>query len=59
MNLFHITGKRNDAVILSKENYESMQETLYINSVPRLAKKIADASKEPLEGCTSHQDIWK
>ena len=55
----YIKGKRNDAVILSKEDYESMQETLYIKSVPGLAKQIADASKESLEGCMNHQAVWK
>jgi len=55
----YIKGKRNDAVILSKEDYESIQETLYIKSIPGLAKKIAGASKEPLEECVNSQDVWK
>ena len=55
----YIKGKRNDAVILSKEDYESMQETLYINSVPNLVKKITDASQESLKNCVKHKDAWK
>ena len=55
----YIKGKRNDAVILSKEDYESMQETLCIKSVPNLVKKITDASQESLKECVKHQDAWK
>lgn len=55
----YIKGKRSDAVILSKEDYESMQETLYLHSVPGLVEKIISASKEPTEECASHEEAWK
>jgi len=55
----YIKGKRSDAVILSKEDYESMQETLYLHSIPGLVEKIISASKEPIEACLSHEEAWK
>lgn len=55
----YIKGKRSDAVILSKEDYESMQETLYLHSIPRLVEKIFLASKEPIEACLNHKEVWK
>jgi hypothetical protein len=55
----YIKGKRSDAVILSKEDYESMQETLYLHSIPGLVEKIISASKEPIEECISHEEAWK
>ena len=55
----YIKGKRSDAVILSKEDYESMQETLYLHSVPRLVKSILDASNAPLEDYISQEEFWK
>ena len=55
----YIKGKRSDAVILSKEDYESMQETLYLHSIPGLVEKIISASKEPIEKCISHEEAWK
>lgn len=55
----YIKGKRNDAVILSREDYESMQETLYLHSIPGLVEEILEAGKEPLEECVSHKDAWK
>ncbi len=55
----YIKGKRNDAVIISKKDYDSMQETLFIYSVPGLVERILEASKEPLEECLSHEEVWK
>lgn len=55
----YIKGKRNDAVILSKEDYESLQETLAIYAVPGLANSILKASKESLKECLSHEEAWK
>ncbi len=52
----YIKGKRNDAVIISKEDYEGLQETLYIYSVPGLVESILEASKEPLEECVEWTD---
>ena len=40
-----ITGKRNNAVMLSQEDWEAIQETLYLNSIPDLSKSIQDAMK--------------
>jgi antitoxin YefM len=55
----YIKGKRNDAVILSKEDYESMQETVYLHSIPGLVKGIIEASKEPIAECVIHEKVWK
>ncbi len=55
----YIKGRRGDAVILSKEDYESMQETLYLHSTPGLVEKIISASNEPTEECISHEKAWK
>ena len=52
----YIKGKRNDAVIISKEDYEGLQESLYIYSVPGLVESILEASKEPLEECVEWTD---
>jgi prevent-host-death family protein len=52
----YIKGKRSDAVIVSREDYESMQETLYLHSIPGLVKSILEASKEPLEECVEWTD---
>ncbi|HJD56256.1 MAG TPA: type II toxin-antitoxin system Phd/YefM family antitoxin [Rickettsia endosymbiont of Pyrocoelia pectoralis] len=55
----YIKGKRNNAVIISEQDYEGLQETLAIYSVPGLVERILEASKEPLEECISHEEFWK
>lgn len=55
----YIKGKRNNAVIISEQDYEELQETLYLYSKPGLVKRIIEAIKEPLEECISHEEAWK
>jgi len=38
-----ITGKRNNVVMISQEDWEAIEETLYLNSIPNLSKSIQDA----------------
>ena len=35
-----ITSKKGDAVLLSKEDWDSLQETLYLQSIPGLVESI-------------------
>ena len=44
-----ISGKRNNAVLISEEDWNSIQETLYLCSIPGMKESIIEASKEPLE----------
>ena len=44
----HRRGGR-DFVVLSAEDWGSIEETLYLNSIPGMAKSIKDAMNEPLE----------
>ena len=47
-----ITGKRSNAVLVSEDDWNSIQETLYLCSVPGMKKSILKARKEPLEEST-------
>lgn len=38
-----ITSRRGDAVLLSKDDWESIQETLYLQSIPQLVESIKAA----------------
>ena len=40
-----IIGKRNNVVMISQEDWEAIEETLYLNSIPNLSKSIRDAMK--------------
>ena len=52
-NLSHvpvmISGKRNSAVLVSVEDWDAMQETLYLLSVPGMRESIKKGMAEPLE----------
>lgn len=38
-----ITGKRNNVVMLSEEDWRAIEETLYLNSIPHMASSVQEA----------------
>ena len=42
-----ITGKRNNAVMLSQEDYNAIAETLYLNSIEGMTSSITEAMHAP------------
>ncbi len=38
-----ITGKRNNVVMVSQEDWNAIEETLYLNSIPNMASSIQDS----------------
>ena len=51
-----LTGKRTSAVLVSSEDWEAIQETLYLLSVPGMRESIIDGMKEPTESCSKELD---
>lgn len=51
-----ITGKRGNAVLISEEDWEGIQETLYLASIPGMVESIKKAAAEPLEECSQELD---
>lgn len=51
-----ITGKRRNAILLSEENWRSIQETLYLLSIPKMRDSIVAGMKTPLADCTEEID---
>ena len=47
----HISGKRTNAVLLSKEDWQSIQETLFLVSIPGMRKSIIKGMKTTVEKC--------
>jgi antitoxin YefM len=43
-----ISGKRNDAVLLSNEDWSAIQETLYLLAIPGMRESIKTGMAEPL-----------
>ena len=55
-NLSHepiqITGKRSNAVLISEDDWKSIQETLYLLSIPDMRKSIIKGLNTPVEECS-------
>lgn len=47
-----ITGKRNNVVMVSQEDWNAIQETLYLNSVPNMRESIIEGINTPIEECS-------
>ena len=45
----HITGKNNSAVLVAEEDWRSIEETLYLLSIPGMRDSIIKGMKEPIE----------
>ncbi len=43
-----IAGKRSSAVLVSAEDWQAIQETMFLLSIPGMRKSIRDAMTEPL-----------
>lgn len=43
-----ISGKSNNAVLISEDDWNAIQETLYLCSIPGMRESIINASNEPL-----------
>ena len=42
-----ITGKRNNVVMISQEDWKAIEETLFLNAIPNMASSIQDAMGTP------------
>lgn len=51
-----ITGKRNNAVLISAEDWSAIQETLHLLSVPGLRESIKDGLEESIDSCSKELD---
>ena len=44
-----ISGTKNRAVLISEEDWNAVQETLYLCSIPGMRESLIEASREPLK----------
>lgn len=52
-----ISGKRNNAVLLSQEDWEAIQETIHLSSIPGMTASLHSAAQEPIEECIKLEDL--
>jgi antitoxin YefM len=48
----HITGKKRSAVLIAEEDWQSIEETLYLLSIPGMRDSLIKGMKEPIDKCT-------
>ncbi|MCB1936863.1 MAG: type II toxin-antitoxin system Phd/YefM family antitoxin [Nitrosomonas sp.] len=51
-----ITGKRKNAVLLSEEDWNSINETLFLLSIPGMRESIREGMNESLDDCEKKLD---
>jgi len=51
-----ITGRQNNAVLVSQEDWDSIQETLYLVSIPGIRESIVEGLKESIDNCSNKLD---
>lgn len=51
-----ITGKRGNAVLISEDDWRSIQETMYLLNIPGMRESICEGLATPIEDCTEEID---
>ena len=52
-----IISKTGNAVVLSEEEYNSLVETLYLNSIPGMKEKLVEGLNTPLEETIPEEEV--
>ena len=53
---FIINGEESNAVLISEEDWESLQETLYLLSIPNMRESVREGLSTPTEECAKAID---
>lgn len=53
-----IVGKNGNAVLISEDDYRALQETIFLNNIPEMAKSIIKGGNTPLSECTEYGEDW-
>ena len=55
-----IVSKKGNAVLVSENDWNAIQETVYLNSIPGMVESIKKGNETPIEDCVSEEDVeWK
>lgn len=46
-----IVGRKGNVVLISEDDWNAIQETLYLDSIPHMTESIIAGAEEPLENC--------
>jgi len=51
-----ITGKRANAILISEEDWNAIQETLYLLNIPGIRESIIEGMNTPVDKCKEDLD---
>ena len=52
-----IVSKKGNAVLVSESDWNAIQETVYLNSIPEMVESIRRGMDTPIEDCISEDDV--
>ena len=54
-----IVSKKGNAVLISEKDWNAMQESIYLNSIPGMVESITDGKNTSIADCISEDEvIW-
>ena len=56
--VYRITSKKGNVVLLSDEDYSGIMETLYLTSIPGMREKLIEGLNTPVEECVKGSKDW-
>ena len=54
-----ITSRRGDAVLMSRADYEALEETAYLLRVPANARRLVESLQQALSGDRNEHDLTR
>ncbi len=51
-----ISGKRSNGILISEEDWNAIQETLFLLSIPKMRESIKEGLETPIKDCSEELD---
>ena len=52
-----IVSKKGNAVLISESDWNAIQETIYLNSIPGMVESIKEGMDTAIEDCVPEEDV--
>ena len=52
-----IGRKKGNAVLVSEDDWNALQETVYLNSIPGMAQSLIEGRDTPIEQCVAEDEV--
>ena len=52
-----IVSKKGNAVLVSEDDWNALQETVYLNSIPGMAQSLIEGRDTPIEQCVAEDEV--